>query len=176
MSAVGFDLDGVLYEWHEAVYDYFKMFREYKDSYTTFWRNYRTILTNEDWGTITEISPLYGCKNPPTGCQDFLSKVADKYEIYYITFRPKSAELTTENYLKRFDFPFRENLIFTPDKANHARLLKLKYFTEDRQDYIEPLSKVTNVILRARPWNEDIWDVYPTAHSFSDMAKFMEVE
>lgn len=176
MRSVGFDLDGVLYMWHEVVYDYFTAFKGYNGSYNTFWKNYKTILSNDDWKTIVDIAPFYSVKNPPMFCVDFLNAVAKKYTIHYITYRPESAVLSTEKYLSKYNFPFKENLIFTPDKADHARLLKLKYFVEDRIDYIEPLSKVTNVILRAQPWNEEYWDKYPTAHSFSDMAKFMEVE
>ena len=111
---------------------------------------------------------------PTPECTNFLNKVKYRFDIYYITGRPNSVKTTTELFLKRYKFPFRENLIFTEDKANTCRRLQIDYYIEDLPVNMKVLSKIANTIMIARPYNKEYRDTYTTASSLKDSLRFLE--
>jgi uncharacterized HAD superfamily protein len=169
------DLDGVLVSWHEAVYDDYTRRDKFKGSFREFWIDYIPSLSKELQKYIVEIPIYYAANSPSKEVLNFLNKIKESYEIYYVTSRPESVRLTTEQYLRRYKFPYKENLIFTDDKSSVARILKVDFALDDFSSHIEKLSKVTTAILFAKPWNKDSWDKYPTARTFFDVLEFMEV-
>lgn len=176
MRLMGLDLDGVLYEWHTSVYDYCVRFRDYTKSITEFWTNPYESCDMDFWNTITEVDIFYSNMSPTPDCVKFLDVVKEKFELYYITSRPDYVKTTTQQYLRRYGFPYQDNLIFTKDKVNMARKLQLSYIILDNVENVKSLSNVTNTILRARPWNKEIWDLYPTCHSLMDALQFIDLE
>lgn len=174
MSALGLDLDGVLYNWHLAVYEYYKLFKSYVGTYGEFWGIYYKNISKEEWDFLCQVDTLYSNVPPTDDCIDFLDYVKYRYDVYYITSRPLLVKLTTEQFLRRYKFPFRENLVFTSDKVNESRRLHITNFLDDNPIYIEGLSKITNTILIANPWNSHLWDTYNTAHSLKSAIKFLE--
>ena len=36
-KVLGLDLDGVIYPWHEAVYEYFRLYKNYTGSFNKLW-------------------------------------------------------------------------------------------------------------------------------------------
>lgn len=170
------DMDGVLYDWQRAVYDDFTRRDKFSGSFRDFWLKFFPSLTKEFQKYILDIPLYYTAISPSKDVLAFLNRVKNEYEIYYVTSRPESVRLTTEQYLRRYNFPFRENLIFSNDKESTARLLKADYAVDDFVSHIEKLSRVTTAILFARPWNEESWDKYPTAKVFDDVLEFMEVQ
>ena len=175
MRKIILDLDGVLVDWHEAVYDDFIRRDKFSGSFRDFWTVYFPTLSKEIQAYILEIPIYYSTISPSKHVTNFLNKIKDSFEIYYVTSRPEEVRLTTEQYLRRYDFPFKENLIFTNDKCSVARILKVDFALDDFTSHIEKLSKVTTAILFARPWNEESWNKYPTAKTFFDVLEFMEV-
>lgn len=171
---LGLDLDGVLYGWHNAVYDYVKLYRGYTESYTKFWSEDYKNLTSEMWEFLTTIDIFYSSQMPTDDCLKFINDAANKFDIFYVTSRPAYVKLTTEQYLRKYNFPFQENLIFTQNKVNEARRYGIDYFVEDMPENAIKLSKVTNVILMAQPWNKDIQDQYLTVTSINQLLEHLE--
>lgn len=174
MKTVAIDLDGVLYRWHESLYEYFRLYRGFDGTYLEFWTNFYKTLSDEEFNYLIGIDTLYSNMIPTKNCKEFLNQVKDRFEIYYLTSRPESVRTTTEIYLNRHDFPFKDNLIITKDKVNFARKLRLSYAIDDSKIQVEELSKVTFTILIAQPWNKDIQLEYPTAYGVLDALKYME--
>lgn len=170
------DLDGVCYSWHSAVYEYLKLYKNYTGTKNDLWERDHLKFSAGDWEFLTNIDIFYSSQLPSTDCVTFLNKVESLFsDIYYVTSRPGLVKTTTEQYLRRHKFPFRENLIFESDKVNTARRVKADYFIEDMPRHLSGLSKVTNVIMIAQPYNKEYWDVYPTAHSLMSTLQFMEI-
>jgi len=173
-KVLGLDLDGVIYPWHEAVYEYFRLYKNYTGSFNKLWEVDYLSFTKTDWEFLTNIDYLYSCMMPTPECTNFLNKVKYRFDIYYITGRPNSVKTTTELFLKRYKFPFRENLIFTEDKANTCRRLQIDYYIEDLPVNMKVLSKIANTIMIARPYNKEYRDTYTTASSLKDSLRFLE--
>lgn len=176
MKALGLDLDGVIYPWHEAVLTYYEMYEGYTGSYTEFWGEFYKQITPSKWEYLTGIDYFYSCKIPGADTMEFLRKVAEHFEIYYITSRPAEVALTTEQYLRRFDFPFCSNLIITEDKSRFARLYGLRYFIDDQPKNLEPLSKVTEVAMMSQPYNRDYSNKYRVVKTHNDMLEFFNIQ
>jgi len=174
MKAIGLDLDGVLYSWHRSIYEYFHRFKGYEGTCTDFWTTEYKKFDEEWWNSIVTIDIFYSDRQPTKDCFNFLDNIKDRFEIYYITGRPNCVKTTTEQYLRRFKFPFRDNLIFSNDKVNVARLLKLSYAVDDLPNQVESLSKVTRTIMVAQPYNKELWDTYTTVHSLTEILNYLE--
>jgi len=173
-KAMSLDLDGCFYEWHQAVYRYYQVNKNYPGTYTEFWSEEYKNITPEGWTFLTNVDIFYSSQFPTKDCINFLNNVKYRFDLYYITSRPESVKVTTEQYLERYRFPFRDNLIFTDDKVNEVRRLKISYCIDDMPCHIEALSKVSTIIIRAQPWNRDLWDKYPTAHSLMSALQYLE--
>jgi uncharacterized HAD superfamily protein len=173
-KVLALDCDGVLYNWHNAVYEYFILYRNYKGSFNKLWEVDYKLLNDADWEFLTNVDYFYSSQVPTKDCVDFLNDVKFRFDIYYVTGRPIYVKTTTEQFLKRYKFPFRDNLIFADDKVNTARRLKADYFIEDMPRHLEGLSKITNVIMMAQPYNKEYWDTYLTVHSLKSALQYLE--
>jgi len=173
--SIGLDLDGTLVAWHLAVYDYFRTYKGYVGTYNAFWTDEYKTWSEGVWKFITEIDIFYSSQQPTSDCVKFLECIKDKFDIYYITSRPRLVKTTTEQYLRKYKFPFQENLIFTDDKVNMARLLRLDYAIDDLPKHVEGLSKVTKVIMISQPWNKELWGIYPTSQTLMGTLQYMEL-
>jgi uncharacterized HAD superfamily protein len=173
-KSIGLDLDGCLYNWPNAVYEYYQVYRDYSKSLTDFWTHEITKISKAGWDFLTNVDIFYSSQLPTEDCINFLNNIKYRFDIYYVTSRPELVKLTTEQYLRRYKFPFRDNLIFTDNKVNEVRRLGLSYCVDDMPHHVEALAKVTNIIMIAQPWNKYLWDKYPTAHSLMSALQYME--
>lgn len=167
------DMDGVLYNWHNAVYDFMRTYRNYTDTFETLWSKDFLNFTPEFWEFIVNTDIFYSSQMPTNDCLEFLNSVKDKFTVYYVTGRPDYVRLTTEQFLRRYKFPFQENLIFSKDKVNTARLIRADYCLEDLPKYLEDLSKVSTVIMREQPYNVHLKDKYKSAQTLMGMLKLI---
>lgn len=174
MKALGLDMDGVLYGWHEAVYEYLRLYRDYKGTFKELWSVDFKKFTEEDWEFLINIDILYTSRMPTPDCIKFLDYVKDKFELYYITARPKYVKTTTEQYLRHYNFPSQDNLIFESDKVNTVRRLKIDYFIDDLPKHLEGLSKVCDVIMIERPYNEKERELYKSSQTLLGTIKYLE--
>lgn len=151
---IAFDLDGVLYNWHRAIYSYLLEQGKSIPGYDELWQRFDKIFTNEEICFLLSLPTLYEKMFPEKGLIKYLQSLSSNgHNIYYITSRRKELETTTELYLERHKFPQTRNLIFSADKDKYARLLEIDVFVEDQYKYAEKLKNVCKVIMRRQPWN-----------------------
>jgi hypothetical protein len=159
---IGFDLDGVLYKWHEALYTYLICFKNVKVPYEEFWSD--TNLKNgyltygEDcWYNWTRLPTLVSCESPKPTHVKFLNNLAKKHEIYYITHRPEEVHLSTLLWIKKSGFPYPENVLFPQmgsDKTFEIRQYEIGVYVDDRDKIVRKMQGLTNAYLVMQPWNE----------------------
>jgi uncharacterized HAD superfamily protein len=174
MRTIGIDMDGVLYNWHESLYEHCRLFEGYEGSYWEFWNNYRNVMTEEHLEYLIQLDTLYSNILPTKQCKELLNNLASRYEIFYVTARPKTVQTTTESYLKRHKFPFRENLVFSEDKVSVARRYQFSFAIDDHPKHLKGLSEVTSVVMVLQPWNKEYRDVFPTAVNLLDILNYIK--
>lgn len=165
---LGLDMDGCLYDWHSAVHTYYQYEMKYEGDYNTFWLEYIPSLSKEKQNYICELPFLYDCQVPRKCVIDFLNYAKENSEIYYITHRPDSVETVTRRYLRRYNFPFQDNLIITGDKVTACRLVGVTHFLDDFPKQVEAVSAVAESYLMAKPWNIDYRDQFKTVYGIKE--------
>lgn len=167
---VGFDLDGVLYDWHSAVYRDCLTRDELKEiSFRDFWTHHFNTFSEDKQFNFTLRDPLFSKMIPSKKLLNFLSEVAKQHEIYYITAREDAVSLTTRLYMERYDFPYKDNLTFSKDKATIVKLYRLDIFVDDFPHILESIGKSALTFLVRRPWNLDSQRDYNTISSVFDL-------
>jgi len=155
-ECIGFDLDGVLYDWHGVVYQHLCIFHKLNIDYKTFWTEATNIYSDNFWNGIERIVTLYGKLPPSDSLLDTLNYLARKYNIIYVTSRPEEVEKSTRHYLERWSFPEYDQVFFYKDKTIPVRKSQCSYFVEDKVDNILQLENHTNVIIKSQPWNKQL--------------------
>ena len=153
---IGMDIDGVLYPWHTAVYNYLRIYNGCPPpSYRDLWLDPHKYMSEEKWAYIASLPILYSTIFPRKGVLDLLN-TQDKagHTIYYITNRESHLERVTRKYLADHKFPQLSNLILTKDKEQEVRILEIDIFVEDRPKNLEKLAGLCRTIGIIQPWNE----------------------
>lgn len=154
MENLGFDLDGCLYPWHEALYAELVKYSNLTDDYYTFWK-YRILdFTERDWEYFCNIPYVYSSIPPRKSLLDYLRILSKKYTIFYVSKRPKSVEIITKDYLREYKFPYYTNTFIVEDKYQIIKDLSLKYYIEDRLEIAREIKDLTTILLINNPWNE----------------------
>lgn len=172
---IGFDLDGVLYPWHQAAYDYMCRYHSYEKNFRYFWteetKNYDKLM----WDYLLNNLELYTRFIPDVIMMNKLSELDKNNTLFYITGRPESARLTTERYLKRFNFPQHENftVVTNFNKLPYIVLNEIEYYFEDRPEIALSLKDFTNVLLINQPWNEDVQNQFHNFNNTVDALDFI---
>jgi len=161
METIGFDLDGVLYDFHVAAYTELVAFHGLDVSFNIFWDDYQSYYSEKFFSNFVKISILYNRLTPITGSVDTLNYLANKYNICYITSRPDDVVNITKYWLKYYNFPNYDNIEFSTDKSIEIRQHNCKYFIEDmwKQETVNKLAKITNLILVSKIHNRNIYGV-----------------
>lgn len=166
---LGFDLDGVLYSWHEEIWKWYNRRNEHV-SYYEFWRWPNGWVARNEGSSIVktmvnETLPYVSAKASKADVSvvnDIAEKFADK--IYYITSRPERLHYDTAKWLKDSGFPFVDNLIMADGNGGKVKVVKdvgCDYYVEDRPKYLEILPEVTKVFRMVTPYNTyKIFDAY----------------
>lgn len=165
---MGFDLDGVLYPWHYSIVRFFREFKGYEGTERAFWK-YFTSLDKEEQDYYVLLPHLYTNTSPNLDAMQYLPKIAEVGEIYYITARDESLKSATLKFFDMYDLPFKENLIFSHDKANYVRWLGLDYFFDDLSKYLEAMKGITKAYLFVAPHNYEYRDSYSCVGSFKEI-------
>jgi uncharacterized HAD superfamily protein len=154
---LGFDLDGVLYNWTEVVFEEFKNHGiiPQQTDYDTFWE--------EDWklyepghffqNLVLDPTTYYRCAMD-TRTKEILHELGENYTLFFITHRPVSAEIITRRWLKDAGL-FNDNLYITTNKLKIIRELLLDYYVEDRIKIVEELEKFITTFIKTTPWNKN---------------------
>lgn len=176
MANVGIDLDGVAYPWQESLVDFLELYRGYNGTFNKFWTEDYKQLTDEEWSFLTSIEFLYTSAIPHKSVMEPLTRLAQRHEIFYITSRPKIVELATEQFLRKYDFPFSNNLIFTESKDKSARLLNIRIFIDDLPKNLLSLEKVCNVYMMLRPYNKEFRERFNTVANLEEFVAALETK
>jgi len=156
MKRLGLDLDGVLYNWHNAVYTELQIYEDLDVDFHEFWSSiYTTYKTKKFWEYLVNLRHLYGNQVPSKELVEMVQNIGRRYSIYYITNRPVQVADTTRNWLNRYKFPYVRNLIFTKDKPAVCNSVDIHLMVEDRvHNVIELLDADINTIVIRQPYNE----------------------
>jgi len=156
MKTIGFDIDGVLYKYHEAAYRHLKHYHGVTEDYTTFWKEQVAgtgRFSETFWDNFSKIPVLYEVFIMLEENLNILSNLAKSYEIIYVTHRPIDVKFATIEWFKYNKLPYADNIYFVEDKTIPVLRHQCKYFVDDTIKNIVELEKVTNAILMKKPWH-----------------------
>jgi len=158
-TRIGFDLDGVLYDWHTSVLEYLKEIGKipedlsFEELWHTYWNEHINNTQLED--NILGLELLYGNMPMDERTIEILEELREDYEYYFITHRWKNMEQVTRGWLDRYGLLKEDNLFMNADKPLVARELGLSVFVEDRVKNVESLENVLLTFVVDKPWNRD---------------------
>lgn len=173
---IGFDIDGVLYDWHKVVYDWMLDSNKGFDvPYDNFWTDW---LDQDEQHMLADFlikTPIFVTKIIMSDTmRNMLWTLAKDFELFYITARPKEVHFGTSWWIKTSRIPNPENLIFAKDKLPHIINHEIDYFIEDSTKNALALQNHTRVILVEKPWNAIIQEEFPTIKSVNEVPNLME--
>jgi uncharacterized HAD superfamily protein len=156
MIKISFDLDGVLYPFHDIVYDYVRrIYGEGTDlDPYSFWEWFN--IRSELWqSNIIRTLDIYDKAIPSKELLNRLELLSKHLEIFYITSRPLELQFVTRSYLDRYKFPHSYNLFFSDDKSIPVIENDIDIHVEDRIKHIDEVLPFCKVLLISQPWNRD---------------------
>jgi hypothetical protein len=163
------DLDGVLYNFHDALYTFCQYELGYEGTYEKFWLDYMQNISKDKCDYLIGLPMPYETSIPSkqiTEFLDFAEKNAN--EIYYITHRPLELERVTRRYLKRNNFPYPENVFISGDKATICRYVGATHFIDDFVKHVKAVSGIAESYLMAKPWNREFQSEFNTVHNLKE--------
>lgn len=172
-ESIGLDVDGVLYPWAESVCAYYKLYKNYLGTEYNFYKNFYKYVSDNDLQYIITLQDLYYKHTPSPSLMRLLNRLSEKFNIFYITARPEEVERVTRKYFRDFNFPQKDNIIFSEDKDVYARLLKLSFFVEDSVKNAEKLNKVCTTFLVRTPHNENYSGEVPMLNSILELERIL---
>lgn len=153
-KTIAVDLDGVIYDFGQALYTELLVYSKVNCSYEDFWTTKCHEYSALWWDNYCKTEFLYGSQVPDRETLKLLNDLSETYKIYYITARPKEVKFATDQYLKHHNFPQRENLIFTTEKALACNSLGVTLMVEDQKKYIDNLlDNDIEVVVHNQIWN-----------------------
>lgn len=171
---VGLDLDGVVYKYHEAAYDYFVGIGMYDKGFVSFWTEFIPSLSDEEQDYIISIPFLYESYAINSEALEYLNKLSEIADLYYITARHNELRRVTERWLRKNKIPQDYNLVMTKDKASYIKLLKISYFVDDFISQVENVGNFCNSMLFAQPWNREKQNILPTVRSIKEFYEIIK--
>lgn len=170
----GFDLDGVLYDWFTALIPLFKSFGFDVSSPQEVYK----ILKKRDELFIKNIAAIpmpYTTMQPSKKTVEIANKISERFNIFYITYRPQSSYIAVINWLKKYRFPDYENLIMSVDKTVDIRINKIKYFVEDNPSIVEKIKGITNVIYKRNFYGTEIKNIFAEIKNLEELEEVLNV-
>lgn len=176
---IGFDIDGVLYPWHEKVHRDMVSKGHITNTFDKFWDKCWLEMkdTNETLFMNYVNDPLMYSTSPPYfGTEELLYKLKRQgHLIWYITQRPKHLDFVTKSWVRRWRLPYEENLIRV-DTSKKLPVIEnnIDLFIEDAIRHAEELDGFTKVILVKRPYNKDIQDDFTTINNLTELPEYID--
>jgi hypothetical protein len=159
---LGFDIDGVLYPWHEEVWKWYVRRNGEPISFIEFWRWPGGWVARNEGTAIVKSLVKETLPYVSAGINEvdvsIVNDIANEFfdDIYYITSRPENLHYDTSKWLKESGFPFADNLIMADGNGGKIQVVKdtgCNYYVEDRPKYLELLPEVTKAFKMIRPYN-----------------------
>ncbi len=168
---IGLDIDGPIYNWHWSIYRYFTEFKGFEGNERDFWRYVRT-LPEEDIRYFVSLPTLYLDTSPTEDVLTYVPKIAELGEIFYITARGDELRWATGKFFDKYQLPFKQNVIFSKDKANYVRLNKIDCFLDDQPHNLDVLKGITDIYLFKAVHN---WESREQYNLINSMKEFYEL-
>ena len=172
---IGVDIDGVIYPWHWSMYRFFCETKGFVGTQKEFWKYFRE-LDSESQDYYVSIHTLYGDSSMTEDAIEYLPKLAELGTLFYITSRPSDVKRQTEKFFDKYEPPFKENLIFSHDKANHIKVNKIAYFVDDVPANVDKVSPHTKAFLFTQPHNVEQREGYNIINSLHEYYKIIKEE
>lgn len=174
---LGFDLDGVLYNWHQAAYDYLVRFCGLIDEpYEEFLFVKSKFLSNKPKlfvENLVRLEDLYYKFPAKKEDVDTLQKLSKKYTIVYVSARPQEVDFVTRKWLEDFNFPNYKEVYLAEDKVREIRYLGCNYYVEDMSHFAVDISKVAEVFLMAKAYNKTYQQYFKTIVSVKELERYL---
>jgi len=164
---IGIDLDGVIYPWHDVVYE-----RECLDknvSNLEFWTKIHSLYSDFAINNLVQIQHYYGVKNITCENLELLNELSKEHALFYITNRNEGVRFATTSWMKRNNIPQRENLIFSSNKIVPVILNKIDLFVEDNIKNAIQLKPYCRVVIVKSMYNSIIDHDFETIQSFAQL-------
>jgi uncharacterized HAD superfamily protein len=175
---LGFDLDGVLYPWHEKVWKELTNMEKITSSFEVYWsEEWKDMRENQNTLFMNMVNnPLmYSSQAPYFGVRSFLKSLEiEGHDIWYITQRPRHLDFTTRAWVKHWRLAYPENVIRVETSKRRAVIEKeIDLFVDDSIRHAEDLKDYTRVVLRKRPWNTEIQENFDTVDSVLQVGRYI---
>ncbi len=173
--SIGFDIDGVLYSFHQAAYTEFVVYYDLKEDFYSFWtEGYKTYKSAKFWDNFVETRHIYSTQAPNKKDVEFIQALVKAgHNIYYISNRPMIVLGTTLRWLEKYNFPLSEQTIFTDDKIRVCKNFKIDLIFEDREKNIQALLDANIPVIAIRqPYNRWYLDLHPELTVLENVYEF----
>jgi hypothetical protein len=167
---IGLDLDGVLYDWHKALYNEMVLYEGITVDYRTFWLEIVPKYSSMKAHNLTSLEHLYSNMPPTKELVDYVNYLCKKYDVFYLTSRPDCVKFTTRASMERWGFANLDKLyLVNGGKRDVVLREKPDVFVDDRDKVIEELCDIVKVVVVAHPWNEKYQNVFPTIRNIMEL-------
>jgi uncharacterized HAD superfamily protein len=152
MKTFGFDIDGVLYDWGTAVYNYCTTSGiAPKMPAMEFWLDWGNKKNALFWDNMYRMPTLCNVNMPTKSLVKWVQDFGKRYNILYITARPTEVQRVTIKYLTDNGFPNPEDVFFTNDKASVICSHDVFGFVDDKPSNADSLAKHCKSFLLDNP-------------------------
>lgn len=174
---VGLDIDGVVYDYHRALYVFMQCENDYPGSLSEFWETYVPSLSEEVQDYLVSIPMPYEICVPSNDVLESMDRLATVVkEIYYVTSRDPELERVTVRFLNKYKFPFKENLVIEKKKDLACVRHGIDFFLDDMGKHVRDVSKVCKGFLKAAIHNKSYRDKFDTVYSIDEFNERIQNE
>ena len=175
---LGFDLDGVLYPWHEGVWKQLTVDGYITSSFEEYWDKEWKIMREKQSTLFMNMvnEPLmYSSQAPYFGVRSLLECLKlDGHKIWYVTQRPRHLDFITRQWIRRWRLPFEDNVIRVEGSKRQVIIEnEIDLFVDDAIRHAEDLKDFTKVILVKRPYNKEIQENFDSVDSVLQVGKYI---
>lgn len=150
------DLDGVLYSFINAFWDELVWYHNMPESlYSEYMDNPDKYINTHLGKQLVHTPIIYERYKSVPKEKVALDKLAEIYEICYVTSRPTDVYLATKHWLTREHFP-EGTIYFTSEKGKLAEELQPIFAVEDQEHHIESMRNFTNVFIMDHYYNKHV--------------------
>jgi len=168
MINISVDLDDVLYPFGRVTYDYLVGIGKFGGSEEELWDQFVNSWTEEQRKYLVSLHFLYDMAPISQENLEYINKLSELGNLYYITARPPNTRLVTERWLRNNNIPQRDNLVMSTNKLDYIKLYDIGFLLDDMPFKIKNVENFCNVYMMSKIWNKNYRDKYQTVNSIKE--------